>query len=68
MAQLSYQQTERCVRFAHEPTDPVLCGSLLRLADEYAASAGEAENASAKASGNDDTTAWKAGSDDKDAD
>jgi hypothetical protein len=67
MAQLSYQQIERCVRLAHEPTNPVLCGSF-RLADEYAGSAGEAENASAKASGNDDTTAWKAGSDDKDAD
>ena len=70
MAQLFYllEQVERCRRLARDSTDPVLRDSLLKLADEYAARAREAESASAKAPGNDDTTAWQAGSDDKDAD
>jgi hypothetical protein len=70
MAELFYllEQVERCRRLARDSTDPVLRDSLLGLAGEYAARAGEAKNAAAKASGNDDTTVWKAGSDDKDAD
>ena len=70
MAQLFYlfEQVERCRRLARDSTDPVLRDSLLRLADEYAARAGDVENASANASENDHTTAWQAGSDDTDAD
>jgi hypothetical protein len=70
MAQLFYllEQIERCRRLARDSTDPVLRDSLLRLADEYAARAGEVENGSANASDNDDPTAWQAGSGDKGAD
>ena len=75
MAQLFYllEQVERCRRLARDSTDPVLRDSLLRLADEYAARAGdvqhagEVENGSADASDNDDPTPWQAGSEDKDA-
>jgi hypothetical protein len=70
MAQLFYlfEQIERCRRLARDSTDPVLRDSLLRLADEYAARAGDVENGSANASDHDDPTAWQAGSDDTDAD
>jgi hypothetical protein len=66
MAQLFYllEQVERCRRLARDSTDPVLCDSLLKLADEYAARASDLENASE----NDDATVWLAGSDDNDAD
>jgi hypothetical protein len=66
MAQFFYllEQIERCRRLARDSTDPVLRDSLLRLADEYAARAGDRENASE----DDDATVWQAGSDDKDAD
>jgi hypothetical protein len=70
MAQLFYlfEQVERCRRLARDSTDPVLRDGLLRLADEYAARAGDVENASANASETHGTTAWQAGSDDTDAD
>jgi hypothetical protein len=67
MAQLCYllEQIERCRRLARDSTDPVLRDSLLRFADEYAARAGDLQNA---AEYSDDATVWQAGSDDKDAD
>jgi hypothetical protein len=69
MAQLFYllEQIERCRRLARDSTDPVLRDSLLRLAGEYAARAGDVENGSANASDNEYPTAWLAGPGDKDA-
>jgi hypothetical protein len=66
MAQSFYlrEQAERCRRLARDSTDPALRDGVARLADEYAARAGDLENASE----NDDATAWQAGSDDTDAD
>jgi hypothetical protein len=43
---VSFEQAERCRRLARGSTDPVLRDGLLNLADEYAARAGIAENAS----------------------
>ena len=70
MAQLFYllEQVERCRRLARDSTDPALHDSLPRLADEYAARAGDHEDASENSSENDDTAVWQAGSDNKDAD
>jgi hypothetical protein len=45
-----------------------LRNSLLRRADEYAARAGDQEDASENGSENDDTAVWQAGSDNKGAD
>ena len=66
MAQLFYlvEQIERCLRLARDSTDPVLRDSLLKLADEYAARAGDVKNGSE----NDGAAVWQAGSDDKGAD
>jgi hypothetical protein len=66
MAQLFYllEQAERCRRLARDSTDPVLRDSLLKLADEYAARAGDLENASEY----DEVTVWQAESDDKGVD
>jgi hypothetical protein len=50
------EQAERCRRLARDSTDPVLRGSLFKLADEYAARAGAEEN--------EDTAVWRASSDD----
>jgi hypothetical protein len=52
------EQAERCRGLAGDCTDLNLRGSLLRLAEEYAARAG--------AQVNDDTAVWQAGSDDQD--
>jgi hypothetical protein len=70
MAQLFYlrEQAERCRRLARDSTDPALRNSLLRRADEYAARAGDQEDASENGSENDDTAVWQAGSDNKGAD
>ena len=66
MAQVFYlrEQAERCRRLARDSTDFVLRDSLFELGDEYAARATVAENAS----DGDDAAAWRAGSDDQDAD
>jgi hypothetical protein len=66
MAQLFYllEQIERCRRLARDSTDPVLRNNLLRLADEYAARAGDVEGGSE----DDDTAVRRAGSHDKGAD
>jgi hypothetical protein len=70
MAQSFYigEQVERCRRLARDSADPVLRGTLLVLADDYATRAGDVENGSANASEHDDTTAWQAGSVDTDTD
>jgi hypothetical protein len=58
------EQAERCRRLARASTDPALRDSPLKLADEYAARAAVAEDASE----DDHATAWQAGSDEKHAD
>jgi hypothetical protein len=66
MAELSYllEQIERCLRLAQDSTDPVARDNFLKLADEYAARAGDLQSAPDGS----DVTVWQAGSADKDAD
>jgi hypothetical protein len=62
MAQSFYlrEQAERCRRLARDSTDPALRGSLLLLAEEYAARADAEES--------DGSAVWRAGSQDKGTD
>ena len=56
------EQAERCRGLARDSTDPTLRNGLLKLAEELA----EEYAVRANAQENDETTVWRAGSDDQD--